>query len=163
MTARRATPAPLPPNPLPTLADAASAPLHNLIMQGGAMRGLAPSMLGATRLDARELAELGKFWALNGTVDRPANPFLDLERGATHRIALINETAFAHGMHLHGHHFRAIADNGTLGPWRDTMLVQPGEARQIVFCADNPGKWLLHCHMLGHAASGMMTWFNVSG
>jgi FtsP/CotA-like multicopper oxidase with cupredoxin domain len=159
---RRPEPAALPPNPLPALAEAASAPLHDLTMQGGAMRGLAPSMLGATLLDMRELAQLGKFWALNGRVDRPEDPFLDLNRGETRRIAMINDTVFPHGMHLHGHHFRAILDSGALGPWRDTLLVQPGETRQIVFCADNPGSWLLHCHMLGHAAAGMMTWFRVS-
>jgi FtsP/CotA-like multicopper oxidase with cupredoxin domain len=28
--------------------------------------------------------------------------------------------------------------------------------------ADNPGKWLFHCHMLEHAAAGMNTWFQVS-
>ena len=32
---------------------------------------------------------------------------------------------------------------------------------EIAFVADNPGKWLIHCHMLGHATSGMMTWFEV--
>jgi len=26
---------------------------------------------------------------------------------------------------------------------------------------DNPGKWLLHCHMLSHQASGMKTWVEV--
>ncbi|MFT5510814.1 MAG: FtsP/CotA-like multicopper oxidase with cupredoxin domain, partial [Hyphomicrobiaceae bacterium] len=28
---------------------------------------------------------------------------------------------------------------------------------EIAFVADNPGEWLLHCHMLSHAASGMTT------
>jgi FtsP/CotA-like multicopper oxidase with cupredoxin domain len=37
-----------------------------------------------------------------------------------------------------------------------------GETREIAFVADNPGKWLFHCHMLSHAASGMMTWIDVS-
>ena len=32
---------------------------------------------------------------------------------------------------------------------------------EIAFVADTPGKWLIHCHMLGHAASGMTTWINV--
>ncbi len=159
---RRPAPDALPPNPLPALSDPASAPLHTLTMQGGAMRGLPPSMLGATLLQPRELAERGKFWALNGIVDRPADPFIDIVRGETVRIAMVNDTAFPHAMHLHGHHFRAIADTGALGPWRDTLLVPQGQTRQIALHADNPGKWLLHCHMLGHAAAGMMTWFNVS-
>ncbi|HCE69768.1 MAG TPA: copper oxidase, partial [Ruegeria sp.] len=60
------------------------------------------------------------------------------------------------------HHFRLIAPNGALGPWRDTVLVAPGETRQIALVADNPGDWLLHCHMLGHAAAGMTSWFRVT-
>ncbi|VAX07178.1 Multicopper oxidase, partial [hydrothermal vent metagenome] len=31
----------------------------------------------------------------------------------------------------------------------------------IAFVADNPGKWLFHCHMLEHAAAGMSSWFEV--
>jgi FtsP/CotA-like multicopper oxidase with cupredoxin domain len=32
---------------------------------------------------------------------------------------------------------------------------------RVAFVADNPGKWMLHCHMLEHQAAGMMTWINV--
>lgn len=159
---RRAAPVALPPNPLPQIGDQAAAPLHTMIMQGGAMRGLPPSTLGGTLMQPGELAQLGKFWALNGQVDRNETPFFETTRGNTLWIALVNDTAFPHAMHLHGHHFRPIAENGSLGPWRDTLLVQPGTTRQIVLLADNPGNWLLHCHMLGHAASGMMTWYKVT-
>jgi len=38
----------------------------------------------------------------------------------------------------------------------------PNETTEIAFVADNPGKWLLHCHMLGHAASGMTHWIMVT-
>ena len=44
---------------------------------------------------------------------------------------------------------------------RDTLLVQPGETVEVAFVADNPGNWLLHCHMVEHAAAGMMTWLRV--
>ena len=50
---------------------------------------------------------------------------------------------------------------GELQGLRDTLLMQRGERAEITFVADNPGKWLLHCHMLEHSASGMMTWFEV--
>ena len=131
-------------------------------MQGGAMRWLEKARVGDTELTGRELAELGRFWALNGYAERPPEPFLDVQRGSLHRIAFVNETAFPHAMHLHGHHFRLIRPDGQLGPWRDTVLVERGETRQIALVADNPGDWLLHCHMLGHAASGMMSWFRVA-
>lgn len=161
-TARRGTPAPLPPNPLPDLSGLPDAPLHEMRLQGGAMRWLESATLGNTRLSGRELADLGKFWALNGRADRPDDPFLDAERGSLHRISFVNETAFAHAMHLHGHHFRVITPEGRLGPWRDTVLVDRGETRQVALVADNPGKWLLHCHMLSHSNAGMMSWFRVA-
>ena len=71
-------------------------------------------------------------------------------------------------MNIHGHNFRAIARNGrtldheSTGPWRDTELVGPEETVSLAFVADNPGKWLIHCHMLEHQAAGMKTWFEVS-
>ncbi|MGR3581269.1 MAG: multicopper oxidase domain-containing protein, partial [Sagittula sp.] len=71
-------------------------------------------------------------------------------------------TAFPHGMHLHGMHFREVRADGSFGPLRDTILSVPDEPLEIAFTADNPGKWLFHCHMLAHAASGMTTWINVT-
>ena len=59
-------------------------------------------------------------------------------------------------------HFREVAQDGQLGPMRDTLLSIGGQSNEIAFVADNPGKWLLHCHMLTHAASGMMTWVDVA-
>ena len=88
----------------------------------------------------------------------PEAPFFEVSAGETVRLAIVNETAWPHGMHLHGHHF-VEEDTGAL---RDTTLVAPGERREIAFIADNPGDWLLHCHMLEHAHSGMMTWFRVA-
>ena len=159
---RRPAPAPLPPNAMPEIANPAAAPLHTMRLMGGMMSGMAEATLGTTTMPARELAQLGKFWALNGQVDMAHEPFIDAARGETLRIAFVNDTMFAHGMHTHGHHFRAIGEDGTLGPWRDTLLVQRGESVQVAMVADNPGNWMLHCHMLEHAAAGMMSWFRVA-
>jgi FtsP/CotA-like multicopper oxidase with cupredoxin domain len=77
---------------------------------------------------------------------------------------LVNKTAFPHAMHLHGHHFRVIERNGKPvagAPWRDTELVERNEQVRIAFVADNPGKWLFHCHMLEHVPAGMVTWIEV--
>ena len=152
----------LPPNPVPEVTQISTAPLHQMVLQGGAMRWLQSAQLGGADLSGRELAQLGRFWALNDIAERPSDPFLDAARGSIHRIAFVNETAFPHAMHLHGHHFRLVLEDGSLGPWRDTVLVERGETRQVVLVADNPGDWLLHCHMLGHAAAGMMSWYRVT-
>ncbi|WP_171174711.1 multicopper oxidase family protein [Ruegeria sp. HKCCA4633] len=160
--AQRQSVSALPPNPLPEINNIEDAPLHRMVLQGGAMRWLESARLGETELSGQELAQLGRFWALNGRAERPEDPFLDAEIGSLHRVEFVNETAFPHAMHLHGHHFRLILGDGSLGPWRDTVLVGRGQTRQIALVADNPGGWLLHCHMLGHAASGMMSWFRVT-
>ncbi|MFC6687711.1 multicopper oxidase family protein [Jhaorihella thermophila] len=159
---RREAPNPLPPNPLPRIADPAAAPLHAMTMTGGAMAWLSEARLNGETLDGRALAQRGKFWALNGVADRDTAPFIDAHPGETHRIAFVNDTMFPHAMHLHGHHFREITDSGALGPWRDTILVERGRTRQVVMVADNPGDWLLHCHMLGHARAGMASWIRVA-
>ena len=44
---------------------------------------------------------------------------------------------------------------------RDTYLMQPGENADLIFIANNPGKWLFHCHMLEHHASGMIGYLSV--
>ncbi|TNF63368.1 MAG: multicopper oxidase family protein [Rhodobacteraceae bacterium] len=160
--ARGAAPVALAPNPVARPGDLASAPLYTMRLEGGAMRGLGPSMHEGRLTEPQDLYAQEKFWALSGHVDLPDIPVIDAARGDTHRIAMVNETAFPHGMHLHGHHFHVLDADGGLGPLRDTVLVAPGQTRQIAFVADNPGDWLLHCHMLGHAQAGMKTWYRVS-
>ena len=100
-------------------------------------------------------------WAFNNVSDLPADPFGSFKRGETVRMTLVNDTSFPHGIHLHGHHFFEISGDGALGDLRDTTLVDAGESRDIVCVFDNPGRWLLHCHMLSHAIGGMRTWVNV--
>ncbi len=100
-------------------------------------------------------------WAFNGMSGLQDAPFARFERGQTAVFDLINDTSFPHGIHLHGHHFFELADDGSLGDLRDTSLVQRSTSRKIAVVFDNPGKWLLHCHMLGHQASGMKTWVEV--
>ena len=159
---RAAPPAPLPPNPDFGRPDLANARVFEVRMEGGAMRWLVDAMSGGEVKDGRTLAGEGLFWALSGQAGRPETPLADLARGETVRVDFVNETAFPHAMHLHGHHFWELDAAGALGDFRDTTLVAPGETRRTVFVAHNPGDWLLHCHMLGHHASGMGTWVRVA-
>lgn len=45
---------------------------------------------------------------------------------------------------------------------RDTILSYLDEPLENAFVVDHLGKWLFHCHMLGHHASGMTTWINLT-
>ncbi len=158
---RRPVPAALPPNPRQAVPGVAQARSVTLTMEGGAMGRLQAATYEGQRLSFRDLAERGHFWAFNGIVGLTDTPLLEADLGETIRIRIANDTAFPHAMHLHGMHFREVLADATLGPLRDTLLVQRGESRDIAFVADNPGDWLFHCHMLAHAASGMRTWVKV--
>ena len=104
-------------------------------------------------------------WAINGmsmTGDGQASmpPLLTLQNGRSYLLTLRNDTAWWHPMHLHGHSFRVISRNGVSVPhrqWADTVLIPPKETVDIAFVADNPGDWMLHCHVTDHQVSGMMT------
>ena len=158
---RLAAPGPLPPNPVAPLRGMADARRTTLLMQGGAMGGMQSAMMGGRMTDIRDMVAQGKVWAFNGVADFPTESLIELAAGETVRIAIVNETAWPHAMHLHGHHFRKIEADGTTGPLRDTILVDREETAEIGFVADNPGDWLLHCHMPEHSEGGMKTWIRV--
>jgi FtsP/CotA-like multicopper oxidase with cupredoxin domain len=160
--ARRATPAALPPNPGSEIDLSQNSVRLSLNMEGGAMGGLRRAMYGGEERSFRDLAQAGQFWAFNGMVGMPDTPLASINRGQLVRLTILNDTAFPHAMHLHGMHFREVLESDALGPMRDTLLMDTAERREIAFVADNPGDWLLHCHMLSHAASGMMTWVRVA-
>ncbi|EPX82137.1 multicopper oxidase family protein [Salipiger mucosus] len=158
---RREPPRALPPNPRQAKPDLEGARRLTLNMEGGAMGGLQQAVYEGERLGFRDLARRNLFWSFNGTVGMTDAPLAELDRGEMVTLKIVNDTAFPHAMHLHGMHFRTVGADGTQGPMRDTVLSVPGEPVTLAFVADNPGDWLLHCHMLGHAASGMMTWVRV--
>jgi FtsP/CotA-like multicopper oxidase with cupredoxin domain len=84
---------------------------------------------------------------------------LDVAKGERVTLEIMNHSMMAHPMHLHGHHFQVTSLNGRAlnGAVRDTVLVPPMATVGISFDADNPGRWLFHCHNLYHMATGMMT------
>jgi FtsP/CotA-like multicopper oxidase with cupredoxin domain len=159
---RRADPSALPPNDH-TMVSLDQARQIDLRMEGGAMGGLRSATLAGENKGFRELANAGHFWAFNGAIGLLEDPPLaKLEQGEHVRLSIENDTSFPHAMHLHGMHFHEVAADGTLGPLRDTTLVFGGKSQEIAFVADNPGNWLFHCHMLSHAASGMMARIEVA-
>lgn len=158
-----AAPLRLQPNDLPE-PDLAKANDHYIMFQGG-MRG-AP-VVGkvdgkATRTHAM-LEKYGLAWTMNYSAEHEHalmhEPLLKLGLGEHVLLHMINETDFAHPMHLHGHFFRVVAVDGQktrYQEWRDTVMIGPRQSIDVAFVADNPGEWMYHCHILDHAAGGMM-------
>ena len=157
-----AQPAKLPPNPI-SEPNLASAQRHEVTLTGGMMggMGMGGGMMGMMG---------GSMWAINGTAVmnddmRHMKPVLTLTRGTSYILAIDNQTAWHHPMHLHGHSFRVITRNGArtkYREWRDTVLIPPRERAEIAFVADNPGDWMFHCHILDHQEGGMMSVIRVA-
>jgi FtsP/CotA-like multicopper oxidase with cupredoxin domain len=97
-------------------------------------------------------------WSLNGEYWPQVTPLM-IATGQRVAIEMVNQTAMAHPMHLHGHEFQVIALNGAplAGAVRDTVLVPPMGSVTIAFDANNPGRWAFHCHNLYHMMTGMVT------
>ena len=123
------------------------------VVLGGGMMGALPS----------QRDHKGLFWTVNG---KPAAerthahaPLFALQRGRSYVLELVNQTSWHHPIHLHGHVFGVVSRNGKTTPlaqWGDTVLLDPDSRAEIAFVADNPGDWMLHCHVLEHQATGMM-------
>ena len=144
--------------------DLAAAKTVDLNMTGGAMGNMRRAMLGGKMLDWRQLVREKRVWAFNGIAGDLDKPLVQVKKGETIKIDIVNDTAFPHAMHLHGHHFTVVAKNNmsiATKVWRDTEMVYPDEKISLAFVADNPGKWMFHCHMIEHQAGGMMTWIDV--
>jgi FtsP/CotA-like multicopper oxidase with cupredoxin domain len=97
-------------------------------------------------------------WSFDGKTWKDHVP-LGVKAGQRVALELVNRSMMAHPMHLHGHHFQVVAIDGTpfSGAVRDTVLVPVNGSVTLAFDADNPGRWLFHCHNLYHMATGMMT------
>jgi FtsP/CotA-like multicopper oxidase with cupredoxin domain len=166
---QRSAPGPVPPralpaNPLATKLDLGAAQAVDLLMEGGAMGNLAQASYQGETLPIRELVRRGQVWSFNGVAGMTEAPLFSARRGRTVTVDMNNDTRWPHAMHFHGHHVKVLERGGRptgSDAWRDTVLVQPLERVKVAFVADNPGKWMIHCHMLEHQAAGMATWFNV--
>ncbi|UWU24251.1 multicopper oxidase family protein (plasmid) [Rhizobium sp. CB3060] len=167
------TPTDLPRNPLPE-PDLAAAERHDLTLQGGMMGGGAMAGMGGMMSGGMMRGMMGMgggaAWAINGmsmTGDGHAGmePALTFQRGRSIVLTLRNETAWWHPMHLHGHSMRVLTRNGEPVPhrqWQDTVLMAPKDVVEVAFVADNPGDWMLHCHVMDHQMSGLMTVLRVA-
>ncbi len=77
------------------------------------------------------------------------------------RIRFINFSVIDHHpLHLHGHTFWVTGSEGGRIPepaWvpSNNVLVGVAQAREVEFIANNPGDWILHCHMFHHMMNSM--------
>jgi len=92
------------------------------------------------------------------------------------QIILKNGDVGKHPFHLHGHKVQLVnraedytSSDPTLNPpivegqanpiRRDTIGVPGGSSAALRLMADNPGAWLLHCHIEWHLEAGLAVTF----
>ncbi|HET9577308.1 MAG TPA: multicopper oxidase family protein [Usitatibacter sp.] len=151
--------------------DIAKATAHFLVFEGGVLGQPAIARVDGKAMDVKQIMEQhGLTWTMNYTAQHEHammhEPLFRFDRGEHATIKMLNHTDFEHPMHLHGHFFKVFAldDKKLERPvWRDTVMIGPRGSCDIAFVADNVGEWMFHCHILDHAAGGMMGTVVVDG
>lgn len=139
----------------------ASTPAGHKALQYSDLKSLNPQP--DTRPAERELeVRLGGnmeryIWTINGKKFTEVEP-LQVKYGERIRLKFINDSMMAHPMHLHGMFMQL--ENGQSSanmPNKHTLIVPPGKTVTALLTADELGEWAIHCHLLYHMSSGMMS------
>lgn len=102
------------------------------------------------------------FLTINGRSGPYTTPLV-CRLGERVRIRFINfSTLHQHPMHLHGHTFWVTGTEGGRIPesaWipSNNVVVGVAQSRDVEFIANNPGDWVLHCHMFHHMMNHMVS------
>ncbi len=91
----------------------------------------------------------------------PATTPLVVPLNSRVRVRLVNIGMDHHPIHVHGHTFAVTGSEAGRQPestWgtANTVLVGVAQARDIEFVANNPGDWMIHCHLPHHMMNSMM-------
>lgn len=114
-------------------------------------------------------------WGFNGRsfeMDRVA-PDEIVKRGTTEIWEFENNHMMAHAIHVHGLQFQVLERSGCASTsdvadgyvdtgWLDTVLIMPNETVKLILrFRDFTGTYAYQCHMLEHAAAGLMRDYRV--
>jgi FtsP/CotA-like multicopper oxidase with cupredoxin domain len=108
------------------------------------------------------VSEEFNFFTINGRSGPYVTPLV-VRLGSRVRIRFMNLSAMDHHpMHLHGHTFWMTGTESGRIPesaWIPTnnVLVGVGQSRDVEFIANNPGDWMIHCHIPHHMMNHMVS------
>ncbi|MBC7386913.1 MAG: multicopper oxidase domain-containing protein [Cryobacterium sp.] len=108
--------------------------------------GYVPPYVSAQR--GRSVAPNFNFFLINGK-SYPMTEELHIRSGENIRVRLVGAGASPHFMHLHGHDFWHVCQDGTplQSPVRlNTIPIFPGTTSDIIIQGTNPGMWHFHDH-----------------
>ena len=98
------------------------------------------------------------YFTINGKA-YPSTQTIHLNVGDRLLVRFIGTSSgFIHPMHIHGGPFEVVAIDGFpvpegTGELRDTVNIGPGQRYDVIWTAQEPGKWLLHCHINHHTTN----------
>jgi hypothetical protein len=92
----------------------------------------------------------------------PATTPVVCKLGERVRLRFVNLGMDHHPMHIHGHTWVVTGTEGGRIPrtaWQpgNTEIVGVAQARAMEFTANNPGDWMLHCHLPHHMMNAMVS------
>ncbi|KAH9487801.1 hephaestin-like 1 [Bulinus truncatus] len=122
------------------------------------VRSFAPARGGTNYQEDEDFVESNKMHSINGRIHGNNNGLV-IEYGQRvvwYMMALGAEIDL-HTIHLHGHTFVHSSQKHR----DDVISIFPGMAEAVEMIADNPGTWLLHCHVSDHIFAGMETVYTV--
>jgi len=96
------------------------------------------------------------YFTINGHAFPETQP-IRVHKGDVVRLRFIGAGDEVHSIHLHGHDFKVAFKDGfpLANPiTADTLLIGPGERYDVIFTADNPGRWMMHDHVDAHTVNG---------
>ncbi len=101
-------------------------------------------------VNRRAPSELARpqWFTVNGK-SYPSTPNLYIKEGENIRVRLINAGGEEHYLHLHGHDFWLVCDDGlpVPQPWQmNTLRLSPGKTLDIIIEGKNRGIWTFHDH-----------------
>jgi FtsP/CotA-like multicopper oxidase with cupredoxin domain len=149
----------LPANPIPAPQLAAAETLSFVFEWAGA---LSPSNKDG-QVDHSFWLINRRAWNDHSHQNLPA-PLATLKLGQSYIFELHNATPHHHPIHLHGLIFTVLeSDKRELTPYHtDTILLEKNERAKIAFVADNPGRWMFHCHVIEHMQTGLMGYITIA-
>ena len=101
---------------------------------------------------------VGISWQLNGK-SHWMKPMFTFTQGDTVTFRLKNLAGPQHPFHLHGQFFEILYRNGKPANepgLKDTALLTGMGTLTLKAYFDNPGRWMVHCHIGSHSKLGMM-------
>jgi FtsP/CotA-like multicopper oxidase with cupredoxin domain len=114
------------------------------------------------------VSHLGSYWVINGKSFPDTQPW-QVKHGQTVHVRLFGaDPQMMHPMHLHGHTFNIVAEDGHMLAQpiqKDTVQLAPGETYDIAFTAwgKKGDIYPFHCHILSHVMNPGQTGQEMGG